>query len=443
MSPPLGLPPEGALSRGAAAAVAFGATASRSGYLASPWPGEDGGPERLQVPRSGAGLALRAGETLGCVTRNTLLSTMTVLGAPGEVYLLTHSALRSHVGLPTTARVELIDPQTLRTVRRSPRLAGGPMWPGGMAIHRNGDLYVVYGRYAHRLDRACAPLASLRLPVGEPYNSFVILDNGRIVTKNLSETTNARLCVIDAASLSFACADVECPEPSIARLSATGNTVYVVGVRSIFRYRWDDGAARLVRDPDWRFDYVGTSRQTYGWDVVLDGQHAWFMDNGKHRYFRRMVGAGVSPTANRLIRVSMTDAGDHRSLDVCGVEGGSVTNPPLYDVRRRIAVGYDSANRHLQAWRFDPDTRAMAPLWQKAPFGCASHLILYPDTGELVVNDYRNGGEEVVVLHIESGAEIARVRSGGFNQGVVFPSPGWGRDFYWSSMGRLARVYVQ
>ena len=66
---------------------------STSGYLDSPWPGEDGGPQRLQMPRSGHGLSLQAGETLGCVTRNTLMSTMTVLGAPGEVYLLTHSAL--------------------------------------------------------------------------------------------------------------------------------------------------------------------------------------------------------------------------------------------------------------------------------------------------------------------------------------------------------------
>ena len=113
------------------------------GYFASPWPGEDGGPERLQVARHGAGLALRRGESLACTTRNTLLSTMTVLGAPGEVYLLTHSALRAKVGLPTTACVELIDPHSLKTLRRSPRLAGGPMWPGGMAIHRNGDLYVV------------------------------------------------------------------------------------------------------------------------------------------------------------------------------------------------------------------------------------------------------------------------------------------------------------
>ena len=440
MTPPLGRAHEAPAGM---ARSAQAAPLSSSGYLASPWPGEDGGPERRQVPRRGAGLALRAGETLRCVTRNTLMSTMTVLGAPGEVYLLTHSAVRSYLGFPTTARVERIDPQTLQTVCRSPRLAGGPMWPGGMAIHRNGDLYVVYGRHAHRLDRACQPLASLRLPVAAPYNSFVILDNGLIVTKNLSETTRARLSVVDAESLSLACPDTECPEPSIARLSATGNTVYVVGVRSIFRYHWDAGAQRLVLDPDWRCDYIGASRQTYGWDAVLDGQHAWFMDNGKHRYFRRMIGAGVSPTANRLIRVSMRDARDQQSLPVCGSHGGSITNPPVYDRQRRIAVGYDSANRHLQAWRFDPDARSMTPLWRKAPFGCASHVILYPDTGELVINDYRRGGEEVAVLNIESGMEIARVRVGGFNQGVVFPSAGWGRDFYWSSMGRLSRVFVQ
>ena len=414
-----------------------------SGYLASPWPGEDGQPERLQTPRHGAGLALQAGETLRCVTRNTMLSTMTVLGAPGEVYLLTHSAIRSSLGLPTTACVELIDPLTLKTVHRSPRLNGGPMWPGGMAIHRNGDIYVVYGRYVHRLNRLCQPLAELKLALDQPYNSFVILDNGMLVTKNLSETCNARLSVIDATSLLPACPDSECPEPSVARLSSTGNTVYVVGLRSIFRYHWDDDVGRLVFDDDWRFDYIGSSTQSFAWDVVLDGRNAWFMDNGKHRYRTRMIGAGVNPAPNRLIRVSMSDAGDHQIVPVCGAKGGSITNPPLIDLQRQIVIGYDSANRYLRAWRFDLATNQMTPLWEKAPFGCASHMILYPDTGELLINDYRNNGEEVVLLEIESGAEIGRVRSGGLTQGVVFPSAGWQRDFYWSSMGRLARIFVQ
>ena len=416
---------------------------SHPGYLATPWPGEDGGPQRLQVPHGSAGPGLRDGERLACTSRRTWLSTMTLLGAPGEVYLLTHSALRARLGLATTSRVELIDPQTLKTVRHSPRLAGGPMWPGGMALHRNGDLYVVYGRYMHRLDRACQPLAMLKLPVNEAYNSFVILDNGLIVTKNLSETTPARLSVIDAETMRAACADTDGPEPSIARLSASGNTVYVVGVLSIFRYHWDEESSRLLFDPAWRFDYIGATGQSYGWDVVLDGRNAWFMDNGKHSYLVRMIGNGVNPTPNRLIRVSLSDASDHQMLQVCGQAGGSITNPPLIDVKRQIVVGYDSANCHLQAWRFDAEARALTPLWHKSPFGCASHMLLYPETGELAVNDYRRGGEEVVLLKIESGAEIGRVRVGGFNQGVVFPSPGWGRDFYWCSMGRLARVFVE
>jgi hypothetical protein len=239
-----------------------------------------------------------------------------------------------------------------------------------------------------------------------------------------------------------ACADTVCPEPSIARLSATGNTVYVVGVRSIFRYHWSSERQALEPDPDWRFDYIGNTRQTYGWDVVLDGQHAWFMDNGKHNYQIKMIGSGLNPTPNRLVRVSMSDASNHQVLEISGVKGGSITNPPLYDLQRHIVVAYDSANRYVRAWRFDTGTAALTPLWEKATFGCASHMVLYPDTGEVVINDYRMYGEEVVVLQIETGAELARVRSGGLTQGVVFPSVGWGRDVYWSSMGRLARIFV-
>jgi hypothetical protein len=69
--------------------------------------------------------------------------------------------------------------------------------------------------------------------------------------------------------------------------------------------------------------------------------------------------------------------------------------------------------------------------------------VLYPQSGELVTNDYRAFGEEVVVLNMETGAELGRVRTGGITQGVVFPAPGWNRDVYWCSMGRLARVFVQ
>jgi hypothetical protein len=90
-----------------------------AGYYASPWPAEDAGPARLQTASAGSGLHLLPGQRLRSTSRNTTLSTMTVLGDPGQVYLLTHSALRANFGLPTTSCVERIDPITLQTLESS------------------------------------------------------------------------------------------------------------------------------------------------------------------------------------------------------------------------------------------------------------------------------------------------------------------------------------
>ena len=52
-------------------------------------------------------------------------------------------------------------------------------------------------------------------------------------------------------------------------------------------------------------------------------------DTFGHRFAYTIVGAGVSRTANRLVRVSTRDAGDHQALPISGLRGGSITNPPL------------------------------------------------------------------------------------------------------------------
>ena len=133
---------------------------------------------------------------------------------------------------------------------------------------------------------------------------------------------------------------------------------------------------------------------------------------------------------------------DHDAIEVSGLGGGSVTNPPVFDIGRQIVVAMDSANKLLRAWRFDADRRSLTPLWARENFGAASHMLLYPGSGELVTNDYDKGCESVAVLDIVTGATRARAKIGGPLQGVVFPSPGWGRDFYWCSMGFVARVAV-
>ena len=144
------------------------ATQALSGYFDSPWPCEDAGPNRLQTLQGNQGLNIQAHEKLQSTSRRTHLSTMTVLGGPGEVYLLTHSVLGSHFGFATSAQVALIDPISLATRVQSPRLSGGPMWPGGMAVLSNSHVLVVYGRHAHLLNRQCELMTSKQLPLNEP-----------------------------------------------------------------------------------------------------------------------------------------------------------------------------------------------------------------------------------------------------------------------------------
>ena len=423
------------------------ATQALSGYFASPWPCEDAGPARLQVPHQTQGLNLQAQDSLQCTSRRTQVSTMTVLGEPGEVFLLTHAVVRSHLGLPTTSRVHAIDPVTLKTRFQSPPLPGGPMWPGGMAVLANGMLLVVYGRYAHLLNRQCELQKSQELPVNAAYNSFVVLQNGLVVTKNLSSTAPAQLSVLNPDTLDFASATTTCPEPSIARLSAQGNTVYVMGITSVIRYHWNDAAQCLMQDLQWTCHYLKDAPQSYAWDMVLTAEDAWFMDNGAHNYRLSMLGAGLNDAPNRMHRVALHDSSSHQHWQVSGVKGGAITNPPLVDALRQIVVAYDSANRHLKAWRIirhashGTDVELQA-LWHLSHFGAASHMLLFADTGELCVNDYQRFNEQVVILDIETGQEKSRVRTGGLMQGVVFPSAGWQRDIYWSSMDRLTRIHI-
>jgi hypothetical protein len=415
-----------------------------SGYWPSPWPSEDGAPNRLQSLPHTIGLDIRAGEKLQVVKRDLIAATMIVLRGRGEVYLLRHTLFRKFISLPTTAKVERLDPESLAVISSSQELAGGPFWPGGLAAHANGSLYVVYGNWCHRLDADCTLLCSRRLPQPRPYNSFLILPDGTLVMKDFDRTGRhlSHLILLEPEKLQLVCNEIEMPEPCLARLSADGNIIYAVGDRSIFRYHWQSLKAKLEIDDSWRIPYLINEMQTHGWDVVLDGVNAWFMDNGRHTYKRHMLGQGVSPMPCHLIRVSIRDQSDYDIEEICGLSHGTITNPPLFAPERNIAVIYDSGNAVLAAQRFVAPGRYQ-PLWRKDNFACASHMIYYPCTGELVINDFhRLYGDDIVVLDIDTGSEKARMRIGGPFQSVLFPAPGWQRDCYYVSFTRIARAFV-
>jgi hypothetical protein len=443
---------------------------ANAGLWPSRWPAEDGGPRRVQAPSGGTGLDLQPGERLeATAVRDAFATTMVVLREPGEVFALRHSLGRKPQSDPSVGWVERLDPATLEPVAHSPELPAGPFWPGGLAAHANGSLHVVYGSYCHRLSPELELLASQELPRPRPYNSFVVLAEGTLAMKDFDRELRqpALLTLLDPDTLEPRSADVDLPEPVIARLAADGDDLYAVGQTTVWRYQWD--GRLLTRDTEWSYRYDRPD-QSYGWDPVVAGGHLWFLDNGDHDYQTTMRGAGVASGPVHLYRVSLEDASDSEAVEVCGQPHGTVTDPPLYDEVRRIAIGYDSGNGVVQAFRFDG---GLEPLWRRQ-LDHAAHMIQFPDTGELVLHDFRTptinrtrlaraaskrtaglihservrramsrrSADEVVVVDIETGEERARAAVPSMFQSVLFPAPGFGRDLYWCTFSTLARLEV-
>ena len=431
-----------------------------SGYWPSPWPCEDGGPRRLGTVPGTAGPVSGTGATPEVTFTEAIASTMVVLREPGEVFVLRHG-----IGAVADAWVERIHPVTLEVQQRSPDLPGGRVWPGGLAAHADGTLPVVFGRHAHLLSADLEVLASAELPRDRPYNSFVVLADGAIATKDFGgllpgddpATTlaePAELLVLDPHALSVR-ASLVLPEPSIARLSAApasgdggapadpgaagGDDIYVVGTHSLMRVRWD-GAA-LTLDEGFRARYRTIEGQTHGWDPVLALGAAWFLDNGggSERYIGTFRGQGVSVAPLHLVRVDL-GTGAVSLTEACGLPDGVIANPPLIDEARRIAVAYDSGNGVLAAFDIAGDG-STSPRWRRDQ-DHACHPLLFAGTGALVTNDHDASrmADQLVVLDITTGAEWARVDSGSPVQSVLFMAPGWHDDLYSCSFAGISRL---
>lgn len=398
-----------------------------------------------QQSSSGVFAGIASGQPV-VTSRDAHGATMAIRRAPGELFLHGHS-----VGGDTgrqTAWVERVDPLTLATLERCEGLAGGPAWPGGIAAHADGSLHVVFGRHIHRMTPQLEVEAMFELPRDRPYNSFVVLPDGHIVTKDFGgrlpgadpsfRPLPCEVLVLDPVSLAIV-SSIELPEPSIARLSADDNTIYVVGDHSLFRLQWD--GASLSCDSDFRSRYRTLEGQTHGWDAVVALGAAWFLDNGagSENYAGTFRNQGISPAPLHLVRSDLV-TGDVVLTEICGLPNGMVANPPLLDERRMIAVGFDSANGVMAAFDIEPDGTT-TPRW-RVEQNHGSHMVLDPQSGYFLSahHDNERWMEQFVVREISSGAEILRVDSGSPLQSVVFPATGEDRIVYACSFSTFSAL---
>lgn len=448
------------------------------GYWPRPWTCEDGGPHRHGCAYGVPGLGIGADERLVVsAVAQAWATDALVRREPGELYALRHEMkLGGPQAGPVDSWVERLDSGTLAVVQSSPRLPGGPFWPGGIAAHRNGDLYVVFGEWAHRLSPALELLASHRLPVQRPHNSFVVLEGGEIVTKDCDAPAGLApsvVSVLDPLTLMPLAAPLALPEPSIARLSCDRGHVIALGTERAFRLTWEAGEGRLSIEDAWQPAYGPAAGRSYGWDPVVAGEHVLWMDNGRNHTDRTMLGSGSSPDPLRLWWTRREEGAQARSLQVSGLPFGTVSNPPAWDPLGRIVVAYDAGNAVIAAFRLDGDE--LTRLWRRDGLAHAGHLIVFPDTRELVVGDWkdrgrprslrarralalggqllvgsaaarraalRTGADSLVVLDLDDGSEKARVQVPSPVQGFLFPAPGFARDIYYQSLSTIARVQV-
>ncbi len=451
---------------------------SAAGYWPQPWTCEDGGPQRWGCPEGQAGLAIQPGERLELVaTYDAFATDLLVRREPGQLYALRHDIpLRGAQSTPVEGWVERLDPETLEVTATTPRLPGGAYWPGGIAAHANGDLHMVFGRWAHRLSADLDVLASHRLPVARPHNSFVVLDGGELVMKDCDAPAGrepSTFSVLDPETLQPVAPALRVEEPCVARLASDGEAVIAVGATVVYLLRLDRDAGRLVVDETWRPRYGPAPERGYGWDPVITNDHVFWMDNGRNHTDRTMRGSGDDASPVRLWWARRDDGDAVRSVEISGLPYGTESNPPGWDPERGTIVAYDAGNAVVRAWRVEGDE--LTDLWRRDELAHAGHLIVYPDTRELVVTDWRDaawmrrrglrpvtrvtgqllarsagarraslrtGSDQLVVLDLDTGADKARVDIPSSCQAFLFSAPGFGRDVYYQSLTTIARVAV-
>jgi hypothetical protein len=416
-----------------------------SEYWKSSWSGEDGGPRRLQRARNAVIPTISADSQLDVTSRDAPALTMAIVGPNDELFLQ-----RIMPGPAAISWVEKIDPITLEVIAQSEQLAGGPLWPGGLAAHANGSLYVVFGNHAHRLSADLQVIVSVELPRLRPYNSFVILPSGHLATKDFSGALPGQpngtpmepteLLILDPQDLRIV-ARLELAEPSIARLSADGNDIYVVGDYSLIRVFWRNET--LIVDTTFNARYRTLEGQTFGWDAVITDEDAWFLDNGEgtQLFMGSFRGVGISSAPLHLVRVNKKTA-QVTLTEICGLPDGIIANPPVVDTQRQIVVGFDSGNGVISGFDYDEDS--VTPRWSRQQ-NHACHMLLSPEAGQIVTADHRPdiGCEQVVILDITTGDEVARVSTTSPIQSAVFPAIGPKGDIYWCSMFTITRISVR
>ncbi len=431
-----------------------------SGYFPSRWPVECGG-NRRQKSVSG-GIFAKKGSPRVTTIRNGRWNVMTIHRAEREIYL--GGTMPAFSGPPPFGWLQKIDPVSLNVLAESPELpCGEHVWCGAIAAHANGQIIMVNGNYLHSLSSDCQIVKEARLPVNQAHNGLLVLSDGTIVTKDLRLENQgcSTITRIDPENLELVHEPFVLPEGSMGRIASDktpeGEFIYVPGIEKIWRIRVSDTNMKL--DETWSPFYRRINGdQGLAWDGCVSDGYLWIMDNGDIDSLRAIYGSHPNgrfertdqanfsrlswqrPTPwkghQRLLRFSLLDGSVEAISPFCS-SGGGIIAPPVNVPEHNMCLAWDSINGGLVGISTEKEELSLSWSLEVRP---SMQPVVFPESGELVINHYEKGDDQLIVVDILTGELLSKVSLDSPLANGMFLSPGFDRDIYYCSTLTFARV---
>ena len=66
--------------------------------------------------------------------------------------------------------------------------------------------------------------------------------------------------------------------------------------------------------------------------------------------------------------------------------------------------------------------------------------VVFPESGELVINNFENGEDQLIVVDIASGELLSQVKVNSKLANGMFLTPGFNRDIFYCTTGTFSKV---
>ena len=348
----------------------------------------------------------------------------------------------------------------MELISESPQLpCGDHVWCGAIAGHANGSIYKVNGSFMHRLDPDCQVMAERKLTVDQAHNGLLILLDGSVATKDLRLAGQGPSTITRLSPDTFEVMGppLALPEGSMGRIANdqtdAGEFIYIPGIERVWRIQVAPN--ELSIDDGWAPQYrTEGGEQGLSWDGCISEGALWLMDNGDIDSLRAIYGEHPNgrfdvPSAylswrrsapwsgpQRLLKISL-ESGEVDAAAPFGTPGGGIIAPPVNVPEHSTCIAWDSINGELAGVATDETTLRVRWTVDARP---SMQPVVFPETGELVINDYKTGDDQLIVVDIPTGEVTSRVSLGSRVANGMFLTAGLDRDVYYCSTLAISHV---